>query len=114
MITNLLNQPCTLILRSDSGQKTKYGAAIKSEVTVETLCAFQQRQRADEDEELSSSLWLLCLGPAEDVSNIDGVVVAGTRYEFYGQPWPAVDELTGQVHHIEATVTRVAGAEAGS
>ena len=50
----------------------------------------------------------------EDVTNIDGVVVAGQRYEFFGQPWPVTNEQTGVTHHIEATVTRVAGAEAGS
>ena len=114
MLTNLLNQPCTLIQRTSTGAKTKYGAKVRAEAITETVCSLQQRQRSDEDEELSSSEWSLVLGPDEDVSNIDGAVVAGIRYEFDGQPWPAVDELTGQVHHIEATVTRVAGAEAGS
>lgn len=114
MITDLLKQPCTLIHRSNTASETRYGAKIKSETTTDTLCAFQQRQRSDEGEELASSQWMLVLGPDEDVTNIDGVVVAGQRYEFFGQPWPVADEQTGATHHIEATVTRVAGAEAGS
>ena len=114
MLANLLNTPCTLIHRSNSGTTTRYGAKVKAEMTTTTLCAFQQRQRSDEDEELASSQWMLMLDADEDVTNIDGVVVAGQRYEFFGQPWPVTNEQTGVTHHIEATVTRGAAAEAGS
>jgi hypothetical protein len=42
------------------------------------------------------------------------VEVDDERYSVNGEPWRVADELTGQVHHIEARLVRTGSSEPAS
>lgn len=112
MLSTLLNLPCTLIRRTESGEKDEYRNDIPGEQAIETACELQQKQRSEDDDlgETSDTRWLLILPAETDVATGDAVVIEGLVYEVIGDPWAARNPRTQQHSHVEATVRRTAGA----
>jgi hypothetical protein len=114
-LATLLNKPCLLVRRSDSGGEDAHGNPIEDETVTEVLCEIQQRQRSEDDDagELSDTLWTLFLPHGTDLDTSDAVIVGGLVYEVMGDPWDAV-QGSPDMWHVEATVRRTAGSEDGS
>lgn len=118
-LSDLLNRPCTITRRSQSGTTDDYGNDIPAETTVETVCELQQRDRRADSEpdlagELSDTLWLLVLPAETDIDTGDVVEVDGLVYEMFGDPWLARNPRTGEESHVECTLRRTASAEDAS
>lgn len=111
MLSTLINRPATVIQRSASGQKTRFGDSVRTESAVQTLCEIQQKRRDEpaQEGELSDSDWNLFFLPGTDLSSGDAVVVDGEEYELVGEPWVARNPRTGHVSHIECTARRTRG-----
>lgn len=114
-LAQLLNQPCTIVSRSDEGDTDAYGDPILTESAAETTCVLQQNRRDEPGEagELSDTLWTLFLPTGTALNTDDAVVVNGKIYELVGEPWDAT-EGSADMHHVEATLRRTAGGEGGS
>lgn len=114
-LATLLNKPCQLVRRSDSGDIDAHGGEIETETVTEVMCDLQQRQRSEDEEsgELSDTLWTLFLPTGTDIDTSDAVVVGGRVYELVGDPWDA-QQGSPDMWHLEATVRRTAGGEQGS
>lgn len=113
-ISHLLTRTCTIISRSSSGEEDDYGNDIQTETVTQTVCDIQQRQRDEPGDqgEVSVTGWLLILPPSTTLRTGDSVVIdGGHEYEVVGDPWPAYSPLTRTEHHVEASVSRVAGDE---
>lgn len=115
-LTTLINRPCTITRRSESGNTDDYGNDVPDEETVETVCELQQTQRMEpgNEGELSDTHWTLFLLPGTEISGADVVTVDGESYEVVGDPWNARNPLTQLPSHIEASLRRTAGSESGS
>jgi hypothetical protein len=113
-LEDLLNRPCTITRRSESGTIDDYGNDIPDEETVETVCELQQRTRLTDGEpagqgELSDTRWLLVLPAGTDIRTGDTVEVDGQVYEMFGDPWPARNPRTQEESHVECNLRRTAG-----
>lgn len=110
-LTDLLNRPCTIVRRADSGAVNDYGDAILDETTVATVCELQQRQRTEDTEfgSVATSAWLLVLPASVDIRLGDSVTVGDATFEVDGEPWYARLPTTGQISHVEVTLKRSAG-----
>lgn len=115
MLTDLLNQPCQIIRRSQSGEADEYGNDVPSATVVETVCELQQQQRSEPagDAELSDTRWLAVFPAGTDLRTGDSVAVDGLAYELVGDPWHARNPRTHSVSHVEATLRRTAGSDDG-
>lgn len=114
MLSHLLTRTCTIISRSASGDIDDYGNDVQGETVTQTTCDIQQRQRDEPGDqgEVSATGWLLILPAGTALRTGDSVVIDGAQeYEVVGDPWAAYSPLTQAVHHVEATVARVAGDE---
>lgn len=115
-LAQLLNTPCTLLLRSPSGEDD-YGSETSTVEEVETVCEVQQQRRTEEDDqgELSDTGWLGIFPAGTDLRTGDGVRVEdlGT-FELVGDPWPARNPRTQAESHLEATLRKTAGGEDAS
>lgn len=112
MLSTLLNRPCTITRRTQSGDVDAYGDAVDGTATASTVCELQQRQRSElPGVEVSDTTWLLILPAGTDIDTGDKVTVTdtGEAFEMVGDPWPARNPRTGVESHVEATVRRVAG-----
>jgi hypothetical protein len=116
MLATLINRPCKLIRRSESGTTDDYGNDIPSEIVVDTVCELQQRRRDEPSDqgELSDTVWDAFFLPTEDVRTDDALVVDGGLYEFVGDPWTVRNPRTAADSHIEATARRAGGFPEGS
>jgi hypothetical protein len=106
-----VNRPCTLILRSKSGNVDRYGDDKPGEQFVPSVWEIQQKQRTETVEgQVSEAEWLAIFLPGTVLDTGDGVVddELGT-FELTGAPWPARNPRTQQESHVEATAKRVAG-----
>lgn len=115
MLTDLLNKPCLILRRSETGQLDAHGGEIETETTESVMCDLQQRVRSEEGDagELSDTLWTLFLPTGTDIRTDDAVVVGGRVYELVGDPWDAI-QGSPDMYHVEATVRRTSGDEEGS
>jgi hypothetical protein len=115
-LAQLLNRPVTIISRSDSGETDELGNEIPTETAIETVGELQQRQRDEPGAqgEFSETTWLLVLPTGTEIDTGDAVVIDGRIYELVGDPWAARNPRTQTESHVEATVRRAAGEEAGS
>lgn len=109
----LLNLPCSIVNRSFQ-TRDEMGNDVASESTVTTVCELQQRQRDEEDEQVTEGSYLLVVPVGTVIGAADSVSVDGVEYQVSGQPWEVRNPRTETVSHIEATVMRVAGAGTGS
>lgn len=111
-LSQLLNRPCWVVQRSDTGDVDELGNEEPSETEVETVCEIQQVQR-DEDEtqgELSDTDWLGVFPAGTALDTGDAVKVEGLgKFELTGAPWAVRNPRTQTESHVEATLRRVAG-----
>jgi len=132
-LSTLLNVPCTIHRRSTSEEDPNvseesvdtYGNPIPVAVgdsdddhtyDLETLCWIQQDRRTEPGEagEMSDAYWTIFLHHGTDVDTSDAVTVEGYgRFEFVGDPWPAV-QGSPSVWHVEGTLRRTGPDEVGS
>jgi hypothetical protein len=117
VISDLMNRPCTLLLRTSTGEDA-YGNATVTEMSVATVCAFQKQSSSVDAEDrsqnnLAESGWDLFLPFGPDINSGDAVIVDDLEYEVDGDPWPVRNELTGEFSHVEAVCRRVSGSEDG-
>lgn len=108
-IQSLVNRPCTIVRREDSGEANAYGDQIQDETSVSTVCEIQQRGRGEGDDEVSDTRWLGLFLPSVELHAGDAVTVDGETYEVEGEPWRARNPRTGSESHLEATLHRVTG-----
>jgi hypothetical protein len=114
VIDDLINRPCTIISRSESGDTDELGNDIADVNEVVTVCEVQQRRRDEPDAhgEVSDTLWDGFFLAGTELTTADAVRPEGLgEFELVGDPWPVRDPLTQQESHVEATLRRVAGAE---
>jgi hypothetical protein len=114
VIESLMNRSCTLVRRTGSESYDELGNEIPSTEEVETRCAFQQRERSENADEISETSYLLVLPAEEAIDTSDAVVIDGVSYELAGAPAQIEDHLTGNISHIEATIVRASSAEDSS
>jgi hypothetical protein len=116
MLDKLLNQTAWVIWRSEGEDEDDYGNREPVEVQAEVRCEVQQRRRDESAEgSVAEGDWLGVFFGDLELDNTDAVIVEGLgTFELVGDPWPAKNPRTGIVEHVEATLRRVAGAEAGS
>jgi hypothetical protein len=105
-----MTTPCTLFVRTGSTNLDDDGNEIPNEATVTTVCSLQQRTRSEAEGQVSDTLWTLFLPTGTAIDTDDAAIIGAARYEVVGQPWDAT-EGSPAVHHVEATLRRVAGAE---
>lgn len=115
MISELLNTPCTITRRSDSGTDDAYGNATSETATTTTVCELQQVPRRSDAEsgahdDLSDTQWQLFLPAGTQINTDDKVTADGQAFEVSGAPWPVRDPETQTVSHIEVNLRRVAAA----
>jgi hypothetical protein len=115
LISALLNTPCTITRRFDSGTNDPYGNALTTTFSTNTVCELQQlTRRADAEAgghgDLSDTQWALFLPAGTVIDTDDKVTVTGQVFEVAGAPWPVRDPETGTVSHVEANLRRVAAA----
>lgn len=111
MIERLLTRPCTIRRTSPGATTNDYGDTIAEIVEVTTRCALQQRQRTENEAELSDTGWILFLPAGTQLDTNDVVVIDGDEYEVTGDPWPVMNELTNAEDHVEASLRRTAASE---
>jgi hypothetical protein len=106
----LLSRPCTITTRTAGETVNAYGDLVTEDVTVETVCELQQRQRSEDDVagEIAQSGWLLILPAGTTVTSGAKVTVDEESFEVVGEPWPVRNPRTGATSHIEAGVERAA------
>lgn len=117
MLSQLINRPCTLVLRSSSTELDAHGNEIPSEDLVASVCEIQQ-QRRDEpggEGELSDTRWDAFFPVGTSLTTGDSVEVPGLgTFELTGDPWSARNPRTQVESHVEATLRRTDGPEDAS
>ena len=119
MISGLMNLSCQIVRRGPSGMEDDYGNEIAGESVVSTVCEFQKQNTMGEQEsgsrnDLADSSWDVFFPADTDIDSGDALLVDGKEYEVDGEPWTVRNPVTGQLSHVECSVKRVAGSEAGS
>lgn len=111
-LSTLLNRPCTIVQRSDSGNIDDYGDPVQTEVLVETTGELQQFERQEPigQGEFSVAHWTLFLPAGTQIDTSDAVIVGGEEYGVEGEPWLVRNPRTGSDSHLEVTLVRAAGA----
>lgn len=111
----LLSTPCTIYRRGRPGPVNEYGDRPETEAAGEPAKCELQRVRAVERTQsgglvrrLSETAYHLFLAPEVGLDATDQVDVGGQRYTVDGDPWQVTHPRTGEVHHLEARVRRVA------
>lgn len=113
-LTSLINRPCLLIRRSESGDTDDYGNDIATETIVATVCEIQQIRRTEPatEGELSQGDWVAFFLPGTALDTSDAIEVDGLgTFELVGGPWVVRNPRTQQESHVEASLRRTAGAE---
>lgn len=117
-LQTLINRPCRIVRRIESGDTDDYGNDVPDVEEREAVCELQQVQRSEPGAlgEISATEWLIFLLPSESLHTGDAIIVDDETYEITGEPWRARNPRTQLVQHIEATAKRVVGAgdEVGS
>lgn len=112
-LSQLINRPCTLVYRTDTGDTDELGNVIPSETRVDAVCEVQQDRREEPGDagEVSDTRWSGYFLPGVDLRTADAVQVEGIgTFELIGDPWPARNPRTETEEHVEATLRLVRGA----
>lgn len=117
-LSALIDRPCTIVRRSETGTLDELGNEIPTEALVVSEWELQQRRR-DEPEgegELSATEWIAFFQSSAELSTGDAVIDhdTGRQFELVGEPWPVRNPRTGEASHVEVSVRRVAGAQDAS
>jgi hypothetical protein len=110
-IAQLINRPCTLVRRVETGTEDDFENIGPDEDFVDTVCEIQQ-QRRDEpatEGELSVTSWLVIFPAGTEVKSGDAVLIDDAEFELVGAPWHARNPRTKQEHHVEATAKQTRG-----
>lgn len=117
-LDGLVNRPCTLVLRSESDERTELGNEVPDETLIETVWELQQKSRDEQPEEgeVSDTRWDAFFLPGTDLTTADAVIdgLTGHVFEVFGESWPVRNPTTQEESHIQATVRRTAGSEDAS
>jgi len=119
MINRMMNTPCAVIRRVDTGEVDRVGDPILEVERTETRCALHPVRRGEHEDggaETSDTTWRLFLPFGTAIDTGDAIEVEGHIYELTGQPWDAREGVRS-LWHVEATVRRTSGPqwlEAGS
>jgi hypothetical protein len=113
VLSQLINRPCTITRRSESGVEDAYGNDVPEETVVETVCELQQQRRDEPDQqgEVSDALWIAFFLPGTAVHTGDVLTVDGEQYEVVGDPWHPRNPRTQAEGQVEATLRRTAGSD---
>jgi len=111
MLLDLLTKPVVIKRRKASDDDDDYGSEVAEETSVVTVGELQQQGRTEREGVISATSWLLILPPDVELDTNDVVVVDNFRFEISGNPWLVRNPLTGELHHIEATLERTGGEE---
>lgn len=111
-IAALINRPCVLLRRQDTGTIDDDGMPVTTTTEVATVCELQQVQRSEPPglDETSSTLWAVFLPAGTQLTTADAIEVEGQVFELVGEPWAVRNPRTGAESHVEATCKRVGGA----
>lgn len=109
-LASLINRPCVLRHRTGGTMVDRDGNEIPEVVEIDTVCELQQRQRRENEEQIGDATWVAFFRPGETIGSGDEVVVDGVVYQVEGDPWPVRSPRVGTLHHVEATLRRMAGA----
>lgn len=112
-LATLVNRPCTIVSRTDSGSVNAYGDEINAENGTAALWELQQRGRSEGEDEVSDTRWSAYFLPDVALHSGDAIVdgETGETYEVEGEPWRARNPRTHAVSHVEASVRRTGGPE---
>lgn len=113
-LERLLNQPCTLVQRFEAGDTDEYGNEVPLEELVDSVCAIEQRSRAEPggQGEVSATEWLALFPAGTVLGTDDAVVVDGLgTFELVGEPEAPTLAHSHRESHVEATLSLVKGAE---
>ena len=113
MLSQLINRPCVIHRRLDTGTTDDYGNLIPDTLDVAAVCELQLRTSRGDNEpdrlgELSDTDWVAYFLPGTVINTGDTLEVDGQRYEMVGEPWHARNPRTQQASHIEAFLRRTA------
>lgn len=111
-VARLINRPCSIVHRTDSGEVDGDGNTVYDEETIETVCELQQRDRAENPEGISDTLWDLFLLAGTPTGPRDTITI-DAEYEYVGEAWVVYDPFRRRASHIEATARRTNGAPEG-
>jgi hypothetical protein len=109
-LSALMSRSCQIVRRSP-GSSDRYGNDIPTESLASATCEIQQMDRSEMEEgSVTETLWKVFLPVNTDIQAEDALIVGGVEYEMVGDPWNA-NSGSSAVHHVEATVRKVAGVE---
>lgn len=110
-LSTLINRPCTLIRRSP-GSTDELGNQVDTETLTAAVCEIQQRQRGETPEaEWSKAQWVGFFLAGTQLDTGDAIRVDGLgTFELVGAPWPVRNPRTQAESHVEATLSKTAGA----
>lgn len=110
LIDRLLAQSVTIVARTQSGPNDEMGDPSWVETTTEAKGYLYQTSRSDQTagQELGFQEFRLVLDAGAVADHASRVIIDGTTYEVYGDPWYALNPRTKEVSHLEATVRRTA------
>lgn len=115
-LTQLINRPCVLLVRSATGTTDDYGNVIPSEGTVQTVCEAQPRSAVEPElaSELSDEDWAAFFLPADAayLNAASGVWIPELgEFEVIGRPPNWRNPRTEDFKYVQANLKRTAGAE---
>lgn len=115
-LAELVNRPCVIITREETGTVDDYGNEIPTEGTVETVCEAQPRASVEPENmaQLSDEDWTLFFLPADapNLNTAAAVWIPGlAEFEVVGAPLPWRNPRTRREHYVHVNARRTAGAE---
>jgi hypothetical protein len=114
-VTQLINRPCTLILRGSSEEADDFGDEVHEEQEIETVWELQQQSAGESEEGVSETAWIAFFRPDEELAAVDAIRDPDLgRFELDGDPWPVRSPWTQQKSHIEVQVRRSSAQAEGS
>jgi hypothetical protein len=107
-VTDLMNRPATLVVRSATGPVDEYGNPTYAEVEQPTTCELQQSgSREDLDGSVQVVTWRVFMPADAPAHGWDLLRVDGRELTPNGEAWLVVNPRTGEAHHVEAYMSEV-------
>jgi len=106
----LVNEPCTLTSRTESGPVDRYGNPTVVETTTSTVCYAEQKSASENTvDNTQVEVWEVDFLPDEEVDGLTEVTIPGRALvlEIVGPPHHVRNPRTQVVEQINATGTRV-------
>lgn len=108
VLLGMLDRPCTIVGRSQSGPVDRYNQPTWLDTSVDTVCYFEQTETREVTEGRSTGIatHLFVFASGTEVDDSDQVLVDGVRFEILGPPWRVWEPGVGE-SHIEASARAV-------